>query len=202
MQTVQARAAKIRLVIFDVDGVLTDGCLYLSDGGEEYKVFHSRDGQGLVMLRDSGIQIAIISGRSSRAIEERMAEIGIEYVYQGQADKLSVFEALLKRLDLDAYETAYVGDDLPDLPVMQRVGLAIAVADAHKLVQQHAHWQTLQPGGRGAAREVCELLMEAQGKLAAYYARYLDPLTNPLSLEGRGQGEGDSASKNEFFRCS
>ncbi len=177
MATVQARAAKIRLVGFDVDGVLTDGSLYLGDSGEEYRVFHTRDGQGLVMLRDSGIRIAIISGRSSRAVEGRMAELGILHVYQGQENKLAVFETLLSRLDLEPSEAAYVGDDLPDLPVMRRVGLSIAVADALPLVQQHAHWQTRLPGGRGAVREVCELLLEAQGKLAGCYARYLEPLT-------------------------
>lgn len=176
MATVQKRAAKVRLVGFDVDGVLTDGSLYLGDSGEEYKVFHTRDGQGLVMLRECGMKVAIISGRSSRAVEERMAELGIIHVYQGQADKLAVFQTLLATLALEPSETAYVGDDLPDLPVMRRVGLSIAVADAHPLVQQHAHWQTRLPGGRGAVREVCELLLEAQGVLGTCYARYLDPL--------------------------
>ncbi len=165
---VQARAVKIRLVVFDVDGVLTDGRLYLGDSGEEYKVFHVRDGQGLVMLRDSGVRIAVISGRSSRAVAERMVELGIGYVFQGQADKLEVFEALLNEVGLEPTEVAYVGDDLPDLPVMRQVGLAIAVADAHPWVKQHAHWQTRLPGGQGAVREVCELLMEAQGMLASY----------------------------------
>ncbi|HEX2201059.1 MAG TPA: 3-deoxy-manno-octulosonate-8-phosphatase KdsC [Gammaproteobacteria bacterium] len=165
---VQARAVKIRLVVFDVDRVLTDGRLYLGDSGEEYKVFHVRDGQGLVMLRDSGVRIAVISGRSSRAVAERMVELGIDYVFQGQADKLGVFEALLNDVGLEPTEVAYVGDDLPDLPVMRQVGLAIAVADAHPWVKQHAHWQTRLPGGQGAVREVCELLMEAQGMLASY----------------------------------
>lgn len=168
---VQARAVKVRLVVFDVDGVLTDGRLYLGDSGEEYKVFHVRDGQGLVMLRDSGVRIAVISGCSSRAVAERMVELGIDYVFQGQADKLEVFEALLNDVGLEPTEVAYVGDDLPDLPVMRQVGLAIAVADAHPWVKQHAHWQTRLPGGQGAVREVCELLMEAQGMLASLLMR-------------------------------
>ena len=174
MAAVQGRAAKIRLAGFDVDGVLTDGSLCLGDSGEEYKVFHTRDGQGLVMLRECGIGIAIISGRSSRAVEERMVQLGIIHIYQGQENKLAVFETLLATLGLEPSEVAYVGDDLPDLPVMRRVGLAIAVADAHPLVQQHAHWQTRLPGGRGAVREVCELLLEAQGVLGRCYAQYLE----------------------------
>jgi 3-deoxy-D-manno-octulosonate 8-phosphate phosphatase (KDO 8-P phosphatase) len=168
---VQARAVKIRLVVFDVDGVLTDGRLYLGESGEEYRAFHVRDGQGLVMLRDSGVRIAVISGRSSRAVAERMVELGIGYVFQGQADKLGVFEALLNDVGLGPTEVAYVGDDLPDLPVMRQVGLAITVADAHPRVKQCAHWQTRLPGGQGAVREVCELLMEAQGMLARHDAR-------------------------------
>jgi len=170
---VETRAAKVRLCVFDVDGVLTDGRLYLSGGGREYKVFHSRDGQGLVMLRDTGVEIAIISGRSSEAVSERMKELGIQYVYQGQSDKLLLFEDLMRRLGLEPSQTAYVGDDLPDLAVMQRAGLAVAVADAHELVQQHAHWQTRLPGGQGAAREVCELIMKAQGTLSAQHAKYM-----------------------------
>jgi 3-deoxy-D-manno-octulosonate 8-phosphate phosphatase (KDO 8-P phosphatase) len=169
-----ARAAVVRLCVFDVDGVLTDGRLFLSGGGREYKVFHTRDGQGLVMLRETGVAIAIISGRSSEAVAERMAELGIRYVHQGKSDKLSVFEELLKKLGLEAGQVAYVGDDLPDLPVMQRVGLAVAVADAHELVRRHAHWRTQLPGGQGAAREVCELLMRAQGTLSVQFAKYMN----------------------------
>lgn len=173
LEAVRARAAKVRLVVFDLDGVLTDGSLILGEGGEDLKVFNTRDGQGLAMLRGSGIQIAVISGRSSFAVEQRMKELGIEYVYQGASDKLSTFQILLRKLKLDPSEAAYVGDDLPDLPVMMRVGLAVAVADAHELVREHAHWQTRKPGGRGAAREVSDLVMDAQGLLAKYYARHL-----------------------------
>ncbi len=173
MKDILEKASRIRLVIFDVDGVLTDGSLYLADDGQEYKAFNSRDGHGMVMLRQNGVEIGIITGRSSRVVVHRMASLGIEHVYQGARDKLPVFQDLLGRLGLDASEVAYVGDDVVDLPAMCRAGLAIAVQDAHPLVKQHAHWQTPNRGGRGAARDVCELLLEAQGKLATELAKYL-----------------------------
>jgi len=173
LHRVKARAAKIRLAAFDVDGVLTDGSLILGDRGEQFKVFHTHDGQGLTMLREAGLHIAVISGRSSAAVEERMADLGIRYVYQGASDKLSIFNALLRELGLSAEQAAFMGDDVPDLPVMIRAGLAVAVADAHHLVCKHAHWRTRQPGGRGAVRELCELLLDAQGALANLYDRYL-----------------------------
>lgn len=166
------RARAIRLVIFDVDGVLTDGSLYLSDEGKEYKAFNSRDGHGMVMLRDSGVTLAVITGRRSEVVRIRMESLGIAHVYQGQRDKLPAYQALKEQLALADTEIAYVGDDVMDLPVMRRVGLAIAVGDAHPLVGQHAHWQTRAAGGRGAAREVCEFLLAAQGKLEALWAGY------------------------------
>jgi 3-deoxy-D-manno-octulosonate 8-phosphate phosphatase (KDO 8-P phosphatase) len=169
-----ARAEQIELVIFDVDGVLTDGGLILGEDGNEYKVFHSRDGLGLVMLRESGCHVAVISGRSSDIVSERMATLGIEYVYQGKNDKGRVLEDLLDKLNVDAQATAYVGDDLIDLPAMRRVGLAIAVADAHALVIERAHWTTKEIGGRGAAREVCELIMYARGTLDSQIQRFLN----------------------------
>ena len=168
------RAEQIELAIFDVDGVLTDGGLILGENGNEYKVFHSRDGLGLVMLRDSGCHIAVISGRSSSIVSERMAALGIEYVYQGQNDKGKALEDLLTKLNVDAKATAYVGDDIIDLPAMHRVGLAIAVADAHPLVVEHAHWVTKEKGGYGAARAVCELIMHARGTLDSQIQQFLD----------------------------
>lgn len=168
------KAEQIELVIFDVDGVLTDGGLILGENGNEYKVFHSRDGLGLVMLRNSGCQIAVISGRSSGIVSERMAALGIEYVYQGQNDKGKALEDVLDKLNIDAKATAYVGDDFIDLPAMRHVGLAIAVADAHPLVIKHAHWVTKERGGRGAAREVCELIMHARGTLDSQVQHYLN----------------------------
>ncbi len=173
MQDIRARAERIRLVIFDVDGVLTDASLYLGDDGREYKAFNSRDGQGMVMLQESGVRLAVITGRSSEVVQTRMASLGVRYIYQGQRHKLPAYEELRGRLSLDEAEVAYVGDDLVDLPVMRRVGLAVAVADAHAMVRQHAHWCTHACGGRGAAREVCELILDAQGKLDALIARYL-----------------------------
>ncbi|RCX31081.1 3-deoxy-manno-octulosonate-8-phosphatase KdsC [Thioalbus denitrificans] len=173
MQDILQRAARTRLVIFDVDGVLTDGSLYLDDNGMEYKAFNSRDGHGMKLLRQTGVEIAIISGRSSGVVKERMESLGIHHVYQGREDKLNALGELLDRLDTPLEEVAYVGDDVIDLPVMRRVGLAVAVADAHPFVCKHAHWQTPSPGGRGAAREVCELIMEAQGTLQAILEAYL-----------------------------
>ena len=173
MQDIIARARAVRLVVFDVDGVLTDGALYIDTEGREHKVFHSRDGHGMKMLRDCGVELAIITGRSSPAVTHRMASLGIEHVFQGQQDKLPAFRQLLVTLGLEAEQAAYVGDDVVDLPIMRRVGFAVAVADAHPLVKRHAHWQTANPGGRGAARDVCELIMEAQGRLDAALERYL-----------------------------
>jgi 3-deoxy-D-manno-octulosonate 8-phosphate phosphatase (KDO 8-P phosphatase) len=166
-------ARPIKVVIFDVDGVLTDGSLFLGDDGQEYKAFNSRDGHGMVMLRDSGVTIAIITGRRSEVVRIRMQSLGIEHLHQGCRDKLPAYEQLKAALAVDDSQVAYVGDDVVDLPVMRRVGFAIAVADAHPLVLEHAHWRTNHAGGRGAARDVCELILRAQGKLDAMLAAYL-----------------------------
>lgn len=174
MQDILEKAARVRLVVFDVDGVLTDGSLFLGDDGQEYKAFHSRDGHGMKMLKESGVEIAIITGRTSHVVVHRMASLGVEHVYQGRLEKLPALEDLQQRLDITSDAVAYVGDDVVDLPVMTRVGLAIAVADAHPLVLQHAHWQTPRGGGRGAARDVCELIMEGHGTLQPQLARYLE----------------------------
>ncbi len=173
MQDILEKASRIKLVVFDVDGVLTDGSLYIDAEGRELKVFHSRDGHGMKMLQNSGVDIAVITARTSEAVAHRMDSLNIKHVYQGQQDKLTAFTVLLEKLALDAQHVAYVGDDVIDLPVMQRVGLAIAVQDAHYLVKKHAHWQTPSVGGRGAARDVCEMVMEAQGTLEAQLDRYL-----------------------------
>jgi 3-deoxy-D-manno-octulosonate 8-phosphate phosphatase (KDO 8-P phosphatase) len=170
---VLARAARVKLVVFDVDGVLTDGRLLMGDNGVEYKAFHSRDGHGMKMLRSTGVELAIITGRRSKLVAERMATLGITHVHQGHAHKLPVFEQLAVELGFQASEVAYVGDDVVDLGVMSRVGLAVAVANAHPLVLEHAHWRTASDGGRGAAREVCDLIMDAQGTLEGVHRRYL-----------------------------
>jgi 3-deoxy-D-manno-octulosonate 8-phosphate phosphatase (KDO 8-P phosphatase) len=156
-----------------VDGVLTDGSLFLGDDGQEYKAFNSRDGHGMTMLRQTGVKLAVITGRSSEVVRIRMQSLGVEHVYQGRRDKVPAYEELKRASGLADEQIAYVGDDVVDLPVMRRVGLSIAVADAHPLLQQHAHWHTRSPGGRGAGRDVCELIMEAQGNLGTMMERYL-----------------------------
>jgi len=173
MKDILEKAARIRLLIFDVDGVLTDGSLFIGDDGQEYKAFNSRDGHGIKMLIKHGVTVAIITGRTSRVVEHRMANLGVEHVYQGQLEKLPAYEKLASKLGISAAETAYVGDDVVDLPVMRVVGLAIAVQDAHPLVRTHSHWQTASCGGRGAARDVCEMLLEAQGVLEQEMSSYL-----------------------------
>jgi 3-deoxy-D-manno-octulosonate 8-phosphate phosphatase (KDO 8-P phosphatase) len=173
MKDINEKAARIRLLIFDVDGVLTDGSLFVGDDGQEYKAFNSRDGHGIKMLLKYGVEIAIITGRTSKVVEHRMANLGINHIYQGKLDKLPAYEELRAKLGIGPEETAYVGDDVVDLPVMRRVGLAIAVQDAHPLVLRHSHWQTPSAGGRGAARDVCEMLMEAKGVLQDELGRYL-----------------------------
>ena len=173
IREVMTRAAAIRLAIFDVDGVLTDGGLIFDEAGRENKVFHSRDGHGLKMLQGSGVELAVISGRRTEAVTHRMAGLGIHHVYQGQQDKLPAFYELLDKLQIAPEQTAYVGDDVVDLPIMLRVGLAVAVCDAHALLVEHAHWRTHHAGGRGAVRDVCELILEAQGRLQDLWQGYL-----------------------------
>ena len=175
MQEHLKRAEKIKLIIFDVDGVLTDGGLIFGDDGQEYKAFNSKDGHGMKMLQASGVEIAVITGRNSSVVAHRMKNLGIKYVYQGCEDKLPAFREIIGALALTAEKIAYVGDDIVDLPIMQRVGLAIAVQDAHPVVQKHAHWITPEPGGRGAARSVCEMIMLAQKTLAIQFNKYIDP---------------------------
>ena len=173
MQDFEHKAAEVRMVIFDVDGVLTDGSLFLGDDGQEYKAFHSKDGHGMVMLQGTGVQIGIITGRTSEVVRLRMESLGIEHVFQGHRHKLPAYDELLKRTGLTDSQIALVGDDVVDLTIMGRVGLAIAVQDAHPLVKQHSHWQTASDGGRGAAREVCEMIMDAQGTLEEALAPYM-----------------------------
>ncbi|GLQ00148.1 MAG: 3-deoxy-manno-octulosonate-8-phosphatase KdsC [Pseudomonadota bacterium] len=172
MQDILEKAKKVKLVVFDVDGVLTNGQIIIGDNGEEYKAFHSRDGHGMKLLQYTGVEIAIITGRTSRTVEHRMQSLGIKYVYQGQRVKLPVFQQLIKELKLSPEQCAYVGDDWVDLSIMSRVGLAIAVQDADPIVKKHAHFITTSKGGHGAAREVCELIMEGQGNLQDQIERH------------------------------
>ncbi|MGB1109086.1 MAG: KdsC family phosphatase [Gammaproteobacteria bacterium] len=166
-------AADIRLVIFDVDGVLTDGTLFLGDDGQEYKAFNSRDGLGMLMLLRNDIDIAIITARSSEVVRRYMESRGIKQVYQGQSDKRFALQTIMDDTGLSTEQLAYVGDDLVDLPCLTRVGLPIAVGDAHPRVKEHSRWVTDNPGGRGAAREVAELLLNAQGKMETVLEHYL-----------------------------
>jgi 3-deoxy-D-manno-octulosonate 8-phosphate phosphatase (KDO 8-P phosphatase) len=171
---VLAAAREIRLVLFDVDGVLTDARLIIGDDGQEYKAFNSKDGHGLKMLQRNGVAAGIITGRTSKVVEHRVHDLGIKHVYQGCKEKLPVYDKLIHELKLDPAQTAFVGDDVVDLPIMLKVGLAIAVQDAHPMVKRHAHWITPSAGGEGAGREVCEMLMHAQGTYTAEMLRYLN----------------------------
>jgi len=170
---IRDRAAKVRLAVFDVDGVLTDGRLVYSDDGRELKTFHVHDGFGLKRLMANGIEVAVITARMSHMVTERTAELGIAHVYQGQESKLACFEQLIHALKLTPDQVSYCGDDLPDLPVMQRVGLPVAVANAHPWILERARWRTPLRGGECAVRQVCDLLLAAQGYADAELARFL-----------------------------
>ncbi|WP_296263160.1 KdsC family phosphatase [Pseudomonas sp. MLB6B] len=167
------RGKAIKLAVFDVDGVLTDGRLYFLADGSEFKSFSTLDGQGIKMLRASGVMTAIITGRSSPVVERRARNLGIDHLFQGREDKLVVLDGLLAELNLNYEQVAYLGDDLPDLPAIRRVGLGMAVANASPFVRQHARGITLARGGEGAAREFCELIMQAQDTLDTAHAHYL-----------------------------
>ncbi|MGA7817586.1 KdsC family phosphatase [Caballeronia sp.] len=164
---VLARAAKIRLAAFDVDGTLTDGRLWYTESGHETKVFHVHDGLGLKRLQAHGVHVAIISARISHPVALRAEELDIAHVYQGQNDKRECMMQILEALHLQPDEIAFVGDDLPDIAVMRMAGLAVAVANAHPWVTEQAHWQTSLRGGHGAVREVCDLILHAKGKTSA-----------------------------------
>jgi 3-deoxy-D-manno-octulosonate 8-phosphate phosphatase (KDO 8-P phosphatase) len=167
------RAKSIRLIALDVDGILTDGGLYLSDSGEEFKRFNSLDGHGLKMLKASGVELAIITGRTSRCVEMRAKNLGINHLHQGVEDKLSAMKTLLAQLHLAPEAAAFMGDDVVDLRAMRHVGLALSVPDAPQVVRDRAHYVSLRSGGNGAVREVCERIRAAQGTLDAQLAPYL-----------------------------
>ncbi|MCW8930147.1 MAG: 3-deoxy-manno-octulosonate-8-phosphatase KdsC [Gammaproteobacteria bacterium] len=172
-KSIYSKAKLIKLLICDVDGVMTDGRLFFGDNGMEYKAFHSRDGLGIMMLQRSGIPLAVITARTSDVVMHRMKNLKIDLVFQGQLNKVQAFEDICQQLDLSSEQVAYVGDDLVDLPVMRKVGLSIAVADAHERVKQLSDWTTQHNGGQGAVRDVCELLMESQGTLEEQFSVYL-----------------------------
>ena len=166
------KARKIQCVICDVDGVLTDGRLYIDDLGNEQKAFHVQDGFGLVLLMAAGIEVAVITTSKTQLIDNRMKQLGIRLFYKGQVEKQTAYESLKAELQLPDHAFAYIGDDLPDLPILQRVGLAVAVANAVPQVKEFAMLTTVQSGGTGAVREVCDFILNAQQKLDAALQRY------------------------------
>ena len=157
------RAARVRLLALDVDGILTDGRLYYDSAGNEMKAFSTRDGLGLRVLAQVGIELAIITARRSGIVERRAAELGVARVYQGSIRKLDAFLELLESTGLDAAQVCYAGDDWLDLPILERAGLAVTAADGDPLVRDCVHWVTSRPGGHGAVREICDLILAAQG---------------------------------------
>ncbi|MGV3346512.1 3-deoxy-manno-octulosonate-8-phosphatase KdsC [Enterobacteriaceae bacterium LUAb1] len=161
---IMQRAKNIRLLICDVDGVMSDGLIYMGNSGEELKAFHVRDGYGIRCLLTSGTEVAIITGRKAKLLEDRCQTLGITHLYQGQSDKVLAFQELLDKLSLTPDQVAYIGDDLIDWPVMEHTGLSVAVADAHPWLTQHADYVTQRPGGKGAVREICDLILIAQDK--------------------------------------
>lgn len=169
---IEIRLKKIKLVIFDVDGVLTDGTIYLQADGRELKAFNVLDGTGIKYLQRAGLEVAILSGRRSAAVRARARELGIAHVVQGSKFKMQGLDKLLKATGLSPQETCFVGDDLPDIPVMRNVGFAVAVANARPEVIKAAHWTTQTPGGKGAARELAELLLKTQDKWKTIMSRY------------------------------
>jgi 3-deoxy-D-manno-octulosonate 8-phosphate phosphatase (KDO 8-P phosphatase) len=173
LSPVEQRAKKIKVIVFDVDGVMTDGGLMIGDDGQEYKSFHSLDGLGMKLLKATGVEMAIITGRTSKVVTKRAETTGIAHFYQGVEDKLEAFEDLLKKMNVSPEECAFMGDDVVDLPPMRRAGLAITVPTATPLVKQYAHYTTQAQAGRGAVREVCELLMKAQGTFDGQMAQFL-----------------------------
>lgn len=158
-----ARFASVKLLICDIDGVFSDGRIYMGNNGEELKTFHTRDGFGVKALRSAGIEVAVITGRNSRIVENRFKALGVPHIYQGQEDKRIAFNELLQQLALSPAEVAYIGDDIPDLALIEACGLGVAVADAHPLVAEAANYVTRIKGGEGAVRELCDLLLQSQG---------------------------------------
>jgi len=166
------RLCQIRLFLLDVDGVMTDGRIIFDDRGGETKAFDVKDGHGIKLLQRAGIRVGIITGRQSPVVDRRALELGIELVYQGAKDKLVPFKEILHSTGLGAAAVAYVGDDVVDLPILRRVGFAATVADAHEDVKPHVHYVSKHPGGRGAVREICDLLLKETGRWESVTARY------------------------------
>lgn len=172
-ESVKTKAKNIRLLVLDVDGVLTDGKLYYAPGGTEIKAFNTLDGHGIKTLIRSGVEVAIITGRSSEQVSRRAEALGISHVVQGREDKLTALRELLQEFPCELEQIAMMGDDWPDLSVMVKVGLALTVPNAHAEVRQRAHWQSAASGGEGAVREACDLILVAQGNYIASLTHHL-----------------------------
>ena len=172
-QDAMTRAARVRLMIFDVDGVLTDGSLHFGAEGELIKTFNVLDGQGIRLLQQSGVATAIISARQSPLVQRRASDLGITHVFQGSHDKRASFEKLLQLTGLTADQCGFIGDDVIDLPILLRAGFAASVPNGHAEVRQRVHYITTAPGGTGAVRELCDLILRAQGNYEAALAPYL-----------------------------
>lgn len=168
------KAKKIRCLICDVDGVLSDGLLHIDNHGNELKSFHVQDGMGLKLLMAAGIEVAVITTAVNAVVDHRMQQLGVLHYHKGQVDKRNAYLDIKNSLDLEDQQFAYIGDDLPDLPLIQRVGLGVAVANAVPQVKQIADWQTTQTGGRGAVRELCDFILSAQNKADAALLGYLN----------------------------
>lgn len=173
MNQLLEKAKNIKCLVCDVDGVLTEGFLHIDNHGNELKTFHVQDGMGLKFLMAAGIEVAVITTSVNAVIDHRMKQLGITRYYKGQVDKRQAFEQLKTDLQLEDHEFAYVGDDLPDLPLIQRVGFGVAVANAVPLVLQSACWRTTLPGGKGGVRELCDLILQAQDKVTLALEEYL-----------------------------
>lgn len=171
-QAALPQARQVQLLLLDVDGVLTDGSITYLTGGGETKSFHTQDGLGIKILQESGVAVGIITARRSESVERRARDLGLAHVYQGQKDKLVTYEAILKETGLRPPQTAYMGDDWVDLPILKRVGFAAAPVNAVPEIRQRAHYTTERSGGRGAVREICDLILEARGDLAKMLARF------------------------------
>ncbi|MBU6460769.1 MAG: HAD hydrolase family protein [Proteobacteria bacterium] len=172
MPSVDTLASTIQLAIFDVDGVMTDASLLFTETGAELKIFNALDGHGLKLLKAGGIRLALLSGRTSTAVNQRAKDLGFDFVYQGIADKLPVLYSLQAQLGLSLADMSYMGDDVMDIPLLRRVGFALSVPNAPAIVREQAHYVTKTPGGHGAVREACELILNAQGKLEPLLAPY------------------------------
>jgi len=172
-KTVLKKAKLIKLFVCDVDGILTDGKLYFSATGDTMKAYHVLDGLGLKLLKTHGVEVAIITSRQSEMVATRMEQLGIEHVYQGQRNKTIAFDQLISKLHLDPIQVAYAGDDLPDLALIRRVGLGITIPNAHPIIQRYADWMTIKSGGDGAVREICDLILKAQGKEPAVLEQFI-----------------------------